>query len=102
MPTATRGRDHCLAPARAVDAAAPGGTYQRLFPELAPLDCDDATLHALGRPGGACDTPDGAGGGEPPDAQEAAGWAFLGQVVAPDITPHPSPPTHHAQAARLP
>ena len=54
MPTATRIRDHCLAPARAVDAPAAGG-YRRLFPELDPLDCEDDALHALGRPGGACD-----------------------------------------------
>ncbi|HEV2825776.1 MAG TPA: hypothetical protein VG035_11325, partial [Actinomycetota bacterium] len=55
MPTATRIRDHCLAPARAVDTPAAGGDYRRLFPELDPLDCEDEALHALGRPGGACD-----------------------------------------------
>ena len=53
MPTATRIRDHCLAPGRAVDAPAPGGGYRRLFPELDPLDCVDDALHALGRAGGA-------------------------------------------------
>jgi hypothetical protein len=30
MPTATRIRDHCLAPGRAVDAPAPGGGYRPL------------------------------------------------------------------------
>jgi Animal haem peroxidase len=91
MPTATRIRDHCLAPARAVDTPAAGGDYRRLFPELDPLDCEDEALHALGRPGGACDAAaavvDAAAGaaegsGEPqrgvpgnrdPDAQGAAG-----------------------------
>ena len=53
MPTATRIRDHCLAPGRAVHAPAPGGGYRRLFPELDPLDCVDDALHALGRAGGA-------------------------------------------------
>jgi hypothetical protein len=55
MPTATRIRDHCLAPGRSVDAPAAGGSYRRLFPELDPLDCEDDALHELGRPGGACD-----------------------------------------------
>jgi hypothetical protein len=42
MPTATRIRDHCLAPpGRTVDAPTPGGGYRRLFPELDPLDCED-------------------------------------------------------------
>ena len=102
MPTATRVRDHCLAPARAVDAPLAGGTYQRLFPELAALDCDDDALHALGRAGGACDTVDGADGGEESaDGEEAAGWPFLGQFVAHDITADRSPLTHHAEVAGI-
>jgi Animal haem peroxidase len=100
MPTATRVRDHCLAPARAVDGPATGGTYRRLFPELAPLDSDDAALHALGRAGGACDTVDDANG-QPADAEGAAGWPFLGQFVAHDITADRSPLTHHAEAAGI-
>jgi hypothetical protein len=99
MPTATRIRDHCLAPARAVDAPAAGGTYQRLFPELPPLDCDDAQLHALGRAGGTCDTV--PGGPAAQDAEQAAGWPFLGQFVAHDITADRSPLTHHAEAAGI-
>jgi len=73
MPTATRVRDHCLAPARAVDAPTGSGTYRRLFPELAPLDCDDGVLHELGRAGGACDTVDAAEGEGSSDADGAAG-----------------------------
>jgi hypothetical protein len=119
MPTATRIHDHCLAPARAVDTPAAGGDYRRLFPELDPLDCEDEALHALGRPGGACDAAaavvDAAAGaaegsGEPqggapvdrdPDAQEAAGWPVLGQFVAHDITADRSPLTHHAELAEV-
>ena len=104
MPTATRIRDHCLAPGRAVEAPAPGGGYRRLFPDLDPLECEDDALHALGRPGGACDAAaaalevraDGAG---PPDtdAQGAAGWPVFGQFLAHDITADRSPLTHHAE-----
>jgi hypothetical protein len=119
MPTATRIRDHCLAPARAVDTPAAGGDYRRLFPELDPLDCEDEALHALGRPGGACDAAaavvDAAAGaaegsGEPqrgvpgnrdPDAQGAAGWPVFGQFVAHDITADRSPLTHHAELAEV-
>ena len=54
MSTATRIRDHCLAPGRAVEEAA-GGDYRRLFPELEALDCEDDALHGLGRAGGVCD-----------------------------------------------
>jgi hypothetical protein len=80
MPTATRIRDHCLAPARAVDAPAAVGGYRRLFPELDPLDCEDGALHALGRPGGACDAAAAAvesGAGQ--DAEGAAGWPVFGR-----------------------
>ena len=51
MPTATRIRDHCLAPGRAEGTPLAGG-YRRLFPELEPLDCEDDALHALGPVGG--------------------------------------------------
>jgi hypothetical protein len=105
MPTATRIRDHCLAPGRAVDAPAAGGGYRRLFPELDPLDCEDDALHALGRAGGACDAAAAAvavGAGAPdPDAEGAAGWPVFGQFVAHDITADRSPLTHHAELAEI-
>jgi hypothetical protein len=82
MPTATRVRDQCLSPSRAVDAPVGEGRYQRLFPELPPLDCDDDALHALGRVGGVCDTVEGVG------AEEAAGWPLPGSSW-----PTTSPPT---------
>jgi hypothetical protein len=103
MPTATRIRDHCLAPGRAVDAPEPaGGGYRRLFPELAPLDCADDALHALGRAGGACDAAAAVGaGGSGPDAKGAAGWPVFGQFVAHDLTTDRSPLTHHAELAEV-
>jgi hypothetical protein len=108
MPTATRIRDHCLAPGRAVDAPASSGGYRRLFPDLDPLECEDDALHALGRPGGACDAAAAAvevradGTGPPdPDARGAAGWPVFGQFVAHDITADRSPLTHHAELAEI-
>jgi Animal haem peroxidase len=105
MPTATRIRDHCLAPGRAVDAPAAAGAYRRLFPDLEALDCEDDALHALGRPGGACDAVavavavgDGPVDGE---ASGAAGWPVFGQFVAHDITADRSPLTHHAELTEI-
>jgi hypothetical protein len=104
MPTATRIRDHCLAPARAAEEPA-AGAYRRLFPELDPLDCEDDALHALGRAGGACDAAAAAveaGAGAPdPDANGAAGWPVFGQFVAHDLTADRSPLTHHAELAEI-
>jgi hypothetical protein len=73
MPTATRVRDQCLSPSRAVDAPVGEGRYQRLFPELPPLDCDDDALHALGRVGGVCDTVEGVGAEVPTPRRRPAG-----------------------------
>jgi hypothetical protein len=90
-------RDHCLAPER-VDAPIYGGRYGSLFPDLPPLEVDEAALHALGRPGGPCDLdtfPDD------PDAHVAAVWPFFGQFVAHDITADRSPVTHHGDADRV-
>jgi Animal haem peroxidase len=101
MPTATRVRDHCLAPARTVDAPLGGGRYRRLFPELAPLYCDDRALRALGRAGGACDATTALAADAGPDAAGAAGWPFLGQFVAHDISADRSPLTHHAELVEI-
>ena len=86
MPTATRVRDQCLAPARAEGMPPSVGAYQRLFPELPPLDCDDDALHALGRVGGVCDTVEGVEA-EAADAEEAAGRSSASSW------PTTSPPT---------
>jgi hypothetical protein len=51
------GGDHCLAPERTVDAAIDDGAgrYVRLFPDLRPIEEDNAVLLALGVAGGVCD-----------------------------------------------
>ncbi|HYN53046.1 MAG TPA: peroxidase family protein [Thermoleophilaceae bacterium] len=89
------GGDHCLAPSRVVDAPVDGvaGRYERLFPELAPLEGDDEALLALGAAGGICD-----GGESGDDAVEtAAGWPLFGQFIAHDITADRSPLAHGAE-----
>jgi Animal haem peroxidase len=89
------GGDHCLAPARAVDAPVDGaaGRYERLFPDLPALAGEREALLALGRAGGLCD-----GGESCADAIEtAAGWPLFGQFIAHDITADRSPLTGHAE-----
>jgi Animal haem peroxidase len=89
------GGDHCLAPARSVDAPVDGasGRYGRLFPDLPALAGEDEALLALGRAGGLCDGGEGC-----TDAIEtAAGWPLFGQFIAHDITADRSPLTGHAE-----
>ena len=92
MPTLAR--DHCLGPARRVDAPVHTGQYGRLFPELPALVVDEDRLQRLGVAGGACDGTEGA----EREAEVAAGWPFFGQFVAHDITADRSPLTHGADA----
>lgn len=68
-----------------------GGRYTRLFEAIPPLVGDERLLHALGAAGGVCD-----GTGNCPDARVSAGWPFLGQFVAHDITADRSPLVSHA------
>ena len=82
-------RDHCLAPDRAVDAPIYGGRYGRMFGTLPPFSADEALLHTIGAAGGAC------------DATVAAGWPFLGQFVAHDITADRSPLRSHTEEGAL-
>jgi hypothetical protein len=91
-------RDHCLAPDRVVDAPIYGGRYGRLFPDLPPLSGDEALLHAIGTLGGPCDASAAAGDD---DATVAAGWPFVGQFVAHDITADRSPLRSHTTADTL-
>jgi Animal haem peroxidase len=89
------GGNHCLAPSRTVDAPVEGaaGRYERLFPDLPPLDGAGDALLALGAAGGICD-----GGEQCEDATEtAAGWPLFGQFIAHDITADRSPLSHHAE-----
>jgi hypothetical protein len=80
-------RDHCLAPDRPIDAplAPVEGRYGRAFPDLPPLESDPAELLALGASGGLCDAGPGT------DGAADAGWPFLGQFIAHDITADRSP-----------
>ena len=82
---------HCLGPGRASvlghDAEAPPtstGAYRRMFPELPPLPSDEAFLHTLGTSCGTEASSVGANGKD--DASGAAGWTFLGQFIAHDVT----------------
>lgn len=79
-------QDHCLAPGRSLGAPVYGGGYTRLFPELPGLVGDEKLLHALGAAGGVCDGTVGC-----LDSRVAAGWPFLGQFLAHDITADRSP-----------
>jgi hypothetical protein len=87
------GGDHCLAPSRSgdapIDAPIDGGSgrYERLFPELPPLEGADDALLALGAAGGICD----AGESCEDARQTAAGWPLFGQFIAHDITADRSP-----------
>lgn len=79
---------HCLGPKRgpllgrdAESAPTSTGAYRRMFPELSPLPSDEAFLHKLGT---SCGAEDPANGKD--DASGAAGWAFVGQFIAHDVT----------------
>ena len=99
-PHPTAARAHCLAPSRSIDAPVYGGTYDRLFPDLPPLDAEESFLHALGGRGGACDGSPFAERGDD-DAHGAAGWPFFGQFVAHDITADRSSLARHADTTTL-
>jgi hypothetical protein len=61
-----------------------------MFETLAPLEADEAGLHALGVVGGLCDGgPLESSGND--DASVEAGWPFFGQFIAHDITADRSP-----------
>jgi Animal haem peroxidase len=92
------GRGSCLAPSRCIDAPLDGARdkYERLFPDLPPIEGDEERLQELGGPGGICD-----GGESCPDAVEvAAGWPLFGQLIAHDITADRSPLVHRATGER--
>jgi hypothetical protein len=92
-------RDHCLAPDRSIDSpiAPVGGRYGRAFGDLPALEGDQAALLALGAVGGLCDGSDATGD----DGTAAAGWPFLGQFIAHDITADRSPIGPHADATTI-
>src|SRR5262245_42610153 len=71
-----------------------------MFTELPAFSADEALLHMIGAAGGACDgsEADEVGGD---DATVAAGWPFVGQFVAHDITADRSPLRSHAEEGQL-
>ena len=82
---------HCLGPGRAsalghgAEAASTStGAYRRMFPELPPLPSDEAFLQKLGTSCGTEASRFSANGKD--DASGAAGWTFLGQFIAHDVT----------------
>ena len=77
---------HCLGPSRAAGPgrgteATPTAAYRPMFPELPRLPSDEAFLQKLGT---SCGAEVSANGTD--DAAGAAGWTFLGQFIAHDVT----------------
>ena len=82
---------HCLGPSRAPalghgaeSVPTSTGAYRRMFPELPRLPSDEAFLHKLATSCGAEVSRFSANGKD--DASGAAGWAFVGQFIAHDVT----------------
>jgi len=77
------------------------GKYGRMFPDLPPLEIEEGLLRALGRAGSGMDAPinteDDSLGDNP---RIPAGFTFLGQFIAHDITRDPSL-LHHARHGEL-
>ncbi len=79
------------------------GKYGRMFATLPPLVTDEAYLLKLGREGSLMDVDAGHGSeqGLTDNARIAAGFPFLGQFIAHDITADRSLLLHHARLAEL-
>jgi Animal haem peroxidase len=73
-----------------------GGKYRRLFPDLPPLADDEELLLSAGWSGGVCDGGPLASDPGCDDARVPAGWPFLGQFIAHDITADRSRLQEHA------
>src|SRR4029077_8692118 len=78
----------------------PAARSAGLSPAPPPFSADEEFLHMIGSAGGLCDASTAeAEGGD--DATVAAGWPFLGQFVAHDITADRSPLRSHTEADQL-
>ena len=100
-PSRPIARDHCLAPER-IDSPVYAGRYRRLLEDLPPLEVDEESLHALGRPGGPCDAGiEFVDDADDADARVAAVWPFFGQFVAHDITADRSPVGHRGDPGQI-
>lgn len=93
---------HCLSLSRTqrIDALITGLSYSRLFPDLPAFAAEEGFLYALGRSGGLCDC-----GNQEHDVAslgtEAAGWPFLDQYIAHDITADRSALRPHVDPLQL-
>ena len=77
------------------------GKYGRMFPDLPPLEIEEGLLRALGRAGSAMDAPLNAEDDFQSDNPRIpAGFTFLGQFIAHDITRDASL-LHHARNGQL-
>lgn len=79
------------------------GKYGRMFSNLPPLETDEAFLLALGREGSLMDVDSAYADGETAtdNPRVAAGFPFLGQFIAHDITADRSLLLHHARLEEL-
>jgi Animal haem peroxidase len=78
------------------------GKYGRMFPTLPPLRIDEELLRALSRSGSSMDVPASVFEDRSSDNPRIpAGFAFLGQFIAHDITRDPSLLHHHATLNEL-
>ena len=78
------------------------GKYGRMLPALPALEIDEASLRALGRVGSSMDLPaDALDDASTDNPRIPAGFPFLGQFVAHDITRDPSLLHHHATVKEL-
>ena len=79
-----------------------GGKYGRMLPNLGALKIDERVLSELGRVGSSMDLPaDAVEDGTSDNARIPAGFPFLGQFIAHDITRDPSLLHHHATLREL-
>jgi len=82
-------------------ASTEDGKYGRLFPGLPPHDVDEAALLALGRLGSRMDLALESSGSEYDNPRVPAGFTYLGQFIAHDVTADRSLLQHHASLGEL-
>src|SRR5215469_4910316 len=95
----------CVIAPHLKDALATGedGKYGRMFPDLPCPEINEAILLALGKSGSVMDAASRAGGSDAAtdNPRIPAGFTFLGQFVAHDITADRSLLLHHARLNEL-
>lgn len=104
LGAADAGTHNCVLGPHLKDDLAQGtsGKYGRLFPALPAPGADEAALLALGRSGALMDDASSVDDDTPGDNPcIAAGFTFLGQFIAHDITADRSLLQHHANLAEV-